>query len=225
MRILQINRRSASLRASVAALTVLIAMPLSSAIVFAQSAGLPTGWTIRADAGGNRNDVTTAIRKPGFQVATGPATILFDGTMRASGNWRLESTIHLFDPGARAEGFGLLFGGRDLNGVAPHYAYALVRRDGKALLKVRDGENTRTVRDWAANGAIPVWKPGVPGSSVAYRLVVEAIGDRVTMWVGATKVLDAARTEMPTEGIVGLRVNHGLTLYVENISVAPVTTR
>lgn len=219
------NRCRGALRSTVATLTAVVALVLAPSQITAQGISLPARWSIRPDAGGRPSEVTIVIRRPGFQVATGPATILFDSAMQARGNWRLESTLHLFDPGARAEGFGLFFGGRDLNGVAPHYAYALVRRDGTALLKVRDGATTRTVREWAANGAIPVWKPGVPGSSVAYRLVVEAIGDRVTLWVGATKVLDAARSEMPTEGIVGVRVNHGLTLYIENIAVAPVTTR
>jgi hypothetical protein len=191
----------------------------------AQTTTSLAGWTLRPDAGGNRAEVKVAEMKPGFHVTTGPATILFDSTMRGSGNWRLEAIIHLFDPGARAEGFGLFFGGRELMGASPQYAYALVRRDGKALLKVREGAATRTVRDWAANGAIPVWKSGVPGASVKYLLVVEAIGDRVALWVGGTNVLDAARSELPTDGVVGLRVNHGLNLHVERVSVAPAPRR
>ena len=183
------------------------------------------GWTIRPDAGGAIGAVKAAEMKPGFHVTTGPAAILFDSTMRARGDWRLETTIHLFDPGARAEGFGVIFGGRDLNGASPRYAYALVRRDGKALLKVRDGATTRTVRDWAASSAIPVWKPGPPGSSIKYLLVVEAKGDRVALWIGGTQVFDAPRTELPTDGIVGLRVNHSLNLHIEKVAVAPLTTR
>ncbi len=120
----------------------------------------------------------------------------------------------------------MFFGGRDLNGATPHYSYALVRRDGKAMLKVRDGASTRTVRDWAANGAIPVWKDAAAaGASVRYPLVVEARGDRVSMWIGATQILDAARTELPTDGIVGLRVNHSLNLHVESLRVAALPKR
>jgi hypothetical protein len=90
------------------------------------------------------------------------------------------------------------------------------------LLKVRDGATTRTVRDWAANASIPQWKGGPPGTSVKYPLVIEARADRVTMWVGATQVLDAARTELPTEGIVGLRINHALSVHVEGVKVSPL---
>ena len=189
------------------------------------TAAPPAGWSIRPDAGGDHGAVKAAEMKPGFHVTTGPAAILFDSTMSATGDWRLEATLHLFDPGARAEGFGVFFGGRDLTGTAPSYAYALVRRDGKALLKVREGATTRTVRDWTAHSAIPIWTPGVPGGSIRYPLVVEAKGDRVALWVGRTQVLDAPRSDLPTGGMVGLRVNHSLNLHVEKVSVSPLTSR
>lgn len=47
-----------------------------------------------------------------------------------------------------------------------------------------------------------------------YDLVVEATADRVDMWVGGTRVLHAGRDELPTDGTVGLRVNHGLNLHI-----------
>lgn len=47
-------------------------------------------------------------------------------------------------------------------------------------------------------------------------LVVEATADRVDMWVGGTRVLHAGRDELPTDGTVGLRVNHGLNLHIES---------
>ncbi len=186
----------------------------------------PPGWVARADVGGmdmgDGDKVVMVAMKPGFHVTTGPAAILFDSTMKATGDWRIEATLHLFDPGARAEGFGVFFGGRDLNSAAPHYSYALLRRDGKAMLKVRDGATTRTVRDWAANGAIPMWKGGPAGTSVKYPLVVEAKGARVTMWIGATQVLDAPRSDLPTDGVVGLRINHALNLHVESVTITPL---
>lgn len=191
----------------------------------AQTATSPVGWTIRPDAGGDRALVRAAEMKPGFHVTTGPAAILYDSAMRARGDWRLEATIHLFDPGARAEGFGVFFGGTGLNGATPQYAYALVRRDGKAMLKVREGAATRTVRDWTPSGGVPQWKAGVPGASVRYPIVVEARGARVGMWVGGTQVLDAPRSDLPTDGIVGLRVNHSLNLHIEKVAVAPLTAR
>lgn len=216
---LLIRAASAPLRRS----TLLLATTLTM-VAMPMHAQSPARWIARPDGGGDARQVTLTTMPPGFHVTTGPATILIDTTMRARGDWRLEATIHLFDPGARAEGFGVFFGGRDLGGTSPTYAYALVRRDGRALLKVREGATTRTVRDWTANGAIPTWRAGPAGSSVKYPLVVEARGNRVTLWVGATQVLDAARTELPTDGAVGLRINHALNLHIESITVKPLST-
>jgi hypothetical protein len=210
---------------------VLHALSASAAIlicttpIMAQAPATPAGWVIRVDGGGSASEVKAEDMKPGFHVTTGPAAILFDSTMRGTGDWRLEATIHLFDPGARAEGFGVFFGGRDLNSAAPTYGYALLRRDGKAILKARTGADVRTVRDWTANAAIPVFKAGPPGTSVKYQLVVEAKGDRVALWVGPTMVLDAARSELPADGIIGLRINHALNVHVERVSVARLARR
>ena len=220
---------SPAIRATSASM-LLACAALAPSICKGQGAGPPPpGWVARADDGvmdhGDGGSVKMAMMSRGFHVVTGPAAILFDSTKKASGDWRLEVTIHLFEPGARAEGFGVFFGGRDLNSATPHYGYALLRRDGKAMIKVRDGAATRTVRDWSANGAIPLWKPGPPGSSVAYPLVVEARADRVTMWIGATQVLDAPRSELPTDGVDGLRINHALNVHIENFKVAALILR
>ncbi len=185
----------------------------------------PAGWRVVPDAGGGHaagEQVSFVTMKPGFHVTTGPAAILFDTTMRATGDWRLEATIHLFEPGARAEGFGVFFGGRALGSATGAYAYALLRRDGKAMFKVRNGAETRTVRDWTQHAAIPLWKGGPDGTSVKYPLVVEAKGARVTMWIGATQVLDAPRAELPTDGVVGLRINHALNLHIEALKITPL---
>ncbi|MDZ7630123.1 MAG: hypothetical protein U5K74_01890 [Gemmatimonadaceae bacterium] len=213
------------------AASALFVMLIGGAELGAQAASIraavipPPGWSVVADAGGDRTKVIAEEMKPGFHVTTGPAAILFDSAMRATGDWRLEATIHLFDPGARAEGFGVIFGGANLQTPAARYGYALLRRDGKAMLKARDGATTRTVRDWTANAAIPVYKAGPPGTSVRYQLVVEAKGDRVGLWVGPTQVIDAPRGELPTDGIVGIRINHALNVHVERVAVSTIPRR
>jgi hypothetical protein len=219
-----------------AVLAFLVAAPLLSAQqprtvkpAPAPAPGSTGGWTVRTDPGGMDHgdgaQVRVEVMKPGWHVTTGPAAIVFDSTMRGAGNWRLEATLHLFDPGARAEGFGVFFGGRDLNGSAPRYSYALVRRDGRALLKVREGATTRTVREWATHRSIPVWRGGPAGTSLAYPLVIEATTDRVVMSIGGTQVLDAPRSELPSDGVVGLRINHALNVHVEKLVVTPLPRR
>jgi hypothetical protein len=199
-------------------LTLLLATSLPAQTV-------PAGWRVVPDEAGGHDDgkgVSFVTMKPGYHVTTGPAVILFDTTMQARGNWRLEATIHLFDPGSRAEGFGVFFGGSALGSPHAAYSYALLRRDGKAMLKVRRGTETRTVRDWSQHAAIPRWTGGPDGTSVRYPLVVEAKGPRVTVWIGGTQVLDAPRSDVPSDGVVGLRINHALNVHVETLRVAPI---
>jgi hypothetical protein len=221
------SRRYSRSFATVAALTF-GAASLLSAQQASPAGQRPAGWTVRPDGAsghGSSEQVSFVTMKPGYHVTTGPAAILFDSTRRATGDWRMETVIHLFDPGTRAEGFGVLFGGSGLSGATPRYSYALFRRDGKAMIKVREGATTRTVREWTANGAIPVWRGGPAGTSVRYPIVVEARGDRVSLWIGATQVLDAPRSELPTDGIIGLRINHALDVHVESLAAAPLTRR
>ena len=207
-------------RRRLAALTVTLLATSTSLLAQAR----PAGWAIVTDGAGlhaGGGGVRMVATTRGFQVETGPAAILFDSTMTASGTFRLQATIHLFDPGARAEGFGVFFGGRGLGTAQARYSYALVRRDGRALLKVREGSATRTVRDWTASSAVPVWSGTVPGASVKYPLVLEATADRVRLIIGTTIVLDAPRSEVPSDGIVGLRTNHALNVHVESVTLAP----
>jgi hypothetical protein len=82
-----------------------------------------------------------------------------------------------------------------------------------------------TVRDWTAHRAIPVWQRAPNRSSVAYPLIIEATADRITMSVGGATVLDAPRRNLPSDGIIGLRVNHALNLHVEKLVVSPLASR
>ncbi|MCC7051869.1 MAG: hypothetical protein IT355_01295 [Gemmatimonadaceae bacterium] len=206
-------------------ITTLIALPGWTAAV-AQATAPPANWVVRTDAVPTASQVAVRAARGGVRVTTGPAAILYDSALRAAGDWRIEASMLLFEPGGRAEGFGVFFGGRDLTGPAQRYAYVLVRRDGRALLKVRDGAAVRTVRDWTASAAVPQWRAtGVPGASVRYPLVVEARGERVTLLIGATTILDVPRAEVPTDGIVGLRINHALDVHLESLRVTPLPTR
>jgi hypothetical protein len=219
-------------RRALATLALVAAVPV---IACAQSAGavpnplVPRNFVVRTDAPSNAHRATDSVKvdvmKPGWHITTGPAAILYDSTMRGAGNWRVEAVLHLFSPGARAEGFGVFFGGTALTSTAPKYSYALVRRDGRALLKVRDGATTRTVRDWTMNAAVPVWRGTPNDPSTRYNLVIEAVRDRVTMSIGGVRVLDAARSEMPADGIVGLRINHAVEVHVERLTVTPLVVR
>ena len=96
----------------------------------------PEGWAVRLDdAAGHAGqgapasapkaaDVSFVTMKPGWHITTGPSVILYQAAQKATGAYTLRSQIFLFDPGTRQEAFGVLLGGRNLDG--PQQAYRQV---------------------------------------------------------------------------------------------------
>lgn len=89
-------------------------------------------------------DIWFVNMKPGWHITSGPAAIYFHPGSTASGDYRAELAIHLFDPGQRQrEAFGLFIGGSDLEGDGRAYDYFLLRNTGEYLIKRRSGEEDR----------------------------------------------------------------------------------
>ena len=177
----------------------------------------PAGWQIRYDRA-NAADSTFqfADMAPGWHLTTGPAAILWDPARTASGSYRVESEIFLF-PGERAEGFGLFVGGADLDGAAQRYTYFLLRKDGRFLVKQRDGEQLRDLVPWTAHAAVVPHDR--PTGTVKHLLGVDARPDSVHFTVNGTRVASLPRSAVAADGIVGLRVNHALNLHVTSLNV------
>lgn len=194
----------------------------------------PPTWSVRFDAphAGHGDDAHRAptvgadstfdVRfvnmTPGWHVTTGPAGIFWHPASTASGTFRAETMVHLFDPEGRREAFGLLLGGADLDGDAPRYDYFVIRDGGEFLVKRRDGDATATLVPWTAQDAILSY----PGEgAVANTLAVEVGEDEVAFSVNGAEVARLPRSEVRTDGVVGLRVNHALNLHVETFAVTP----
>jgi hypothetical protein len=185
----------------------------------------PAGWRIRPDRPdrGSADDVLFTEMAPGWHVTTGPAVILYHPDSTASGTYRLESGMFLFDPGERREGYGIFFGGHDLEGDAQQYVYFLLRRDGRFLVKTRDGAETAVVRDWTAHPSIVGWENRPADSGTAHNtLAVEVGAGDVVFLVNDAEVARVPRAELPaTDGVFGLRVNHSVNLHVTSVSATP----
>ncbi|MDX1577664.1 MAG: hypothetical protein R3266_04235, partial [Gemmatimonadota bacterium] len=183
----------------------------------------PEGWVVVTDRGGHGGgELEFVDMPPGFHITTGPAAIFFDPEMRAEGSYRVESTIHLFDPGRRNEAFGLFIGGSDLEGEGQEYTYFLIRRDGGTLVKRREGASTSNVRGWTPHDAVATWDEREEGAAtVENTLAIEATDDELIFEVNGEEVYRADRAELAADGIVGLRVNHGLNLHVTALDVRP----
>jgi hypothetical protein len=203
------------------ATVVFIATPL-----YAQGGQRPAGWKYRFDRPAADSTLAFVTMNPGWHVTTGPATILYDPGRTAKGEFRLQATLHLFDPGQRREGYGIFLGGTDLEGPNQSYFYFLLRRDGQYLVRHRAGEDVHEIVPWTAHSAILPWrpgaKPGVDGHPVSIRnvLAIEVSKTTLDFYVNDQKVNSIPRPDyMSADGIVGLRVNHGLNLHVGELTV------
>ena len=182
----------------------------------------PEGWEVRFDhEGASMDDLYLVTMTPGYHVTTGPAMIAWHPDSVATGDFRIESETFLFDPQGRREAFGFFIGGSDLQGPDQRYTYFLLREGGEFLVKSRAGAQTPVVHDWTAHPAIVSYATRPEGSATAKNvLALEATGDELRFSVNGELLWSGPRGGLATEGVFGLRVNHGLNLHVTTITSA-----
>lgn len=187
----------------------------------------PQTWEVRLDqpregvvigADAETADIYFVNMTPGWHVTTGPAAIFYHPSSTASGTYRAETLIHLFDPNGRTEAFGLFIGGQNLDADDQTYDYFLIRNNGQFLIKRRTGGSTSTIHGWTPHDAIATFGPDTE-SSVPNTLAVEAGTDEVAFFINGEEVARLPRADVQTDGIVGLRINHRLNVHVENLAV------
>ena len=188
---------------------------------------VPAGWHVRADGGGTHAehaapaDLSFVDMPPGWHITTGPSVILFRPDRTAEGAYSVRSESFLFDPGTRREGYGLIIGGRDLDGPGQRYTYFLIRRSGEFMIRKRMGETVSTVRDWTPHAAIVQYDKRGDAQTAKNELGIDVTSGDVVFLVNGTEVARAPRADVDTAGIVGLRVNHNLNLHVTTLDVTP----
>jgi hypothetical protein len=186
----------------------------------AQELTRPADWKVRFDqADADAATLYFVSMPPGWHITTGPAGIFYDPATTASGTYRVEAVIHLFDTkGRNREAFGFFIGGRDLEGDGQAYTYFLIRNDRNFLIKQRKGADTLPVTDWTPSDAIVTWESG---DSVKNVLAAEVGAQSVDFFVNGAKVATVPRAGLVTDGTIGLRVNHALNVHVSAITVTP----
>ena len=183
------------------------------------SAAVPAGWTVRADGKADAAKAKIATMGPGLHVTTGPAIILYRADTKGSGPFHTLAKFTQTKPSAHAEGYGLIVGGRDLDGVGQQYIYFLVRQDGSYLIRRRDGEKTSDIsKGWVTNAAVQ--KPDAKGSATNLLEVDNKVDpSKITFKVNGQDVFGTAAAGMDLSGVVGLRVNHNLDVHVDGFDV------
>lgn len=201
------------------AIAVLVALAAAGAL-HAQEKQRPSSFTVRWDAPGPDTTKTSFVTmSPGWHFTTGPnAGIFYDPSWTASGNYKAEAVIHLFDPPkGHAEAYGIFVGGKDLTGANESYLYFLLRTDGQYLIKQRTG---KAVKEVVPPTASPAIKPfDAAAKSVANTIAVAAGPETVDFLINGTKVASKSRKELAVDGTAGLRINHMLNLHVEKFGI------
>ena len=189
---------------------------------------VPEDWIVRLDrpnpdviigADPDTSDIYFVNMTPGWHITSGPAAIYYHPATIASDTYLASAEIHLFDPGDRTEAFGIFMGGANLYMDNQSYDYFLIRNSGEFLIKRRTGSETELIQDWTAHEAIQRFTSDTDESSVLNKLAIEVGEAEVSFMINDQSVATIAKTELMTDGIVGLRVNHALNVHISDLVV------
>jgi hypothetical protein len=187
----------------------------------------PEGWIVRLD----RPDPSTVIgsaetadvffvnMSPGWHVTTKKAAIFYHPSSTGEGDYTVKAGIYLFDPGDRQrEAYGILFGGADLDAASQSYGYFLLRNTGEFLIKSRGGSETTVVQDWTHSELVRTLPRGSTESALN-ELAIKVDGKQIHFILNGENVATHPLDSIPNQGVVGLRLNHGINVHVAELSV------
>ena len=192
-----------------------------------QEGPTPAGWSIRPDKPANpTTSVNFVAMGPGMHVTSGnTAAIYWNPANTASGAYTVSATF-----GVRStplhDAIGLIWGGSDLSGDKESYGYFLVYGNGKFTVKHRSGSMSASgpkntdVHTVVAETENPAIKAApADGGSASNKLAVKVGADSVRFFVNDAQVaaVDAKNPMMPSSGIYGFRVNHGISVHVADL--------
>lgn len=180
---------------------------------------IPAGYVARTD----RNNIPISGARyvasgDGWEVTTGPAHILYAPKDSAKSHYTASATFEQLEAPAHPEAFGIFFGGIHLDKPTQAYMYFEVRGTGEMLVKLRDGNTTRDTISWTPNPNIP--KQDASGKAT-YNLAVAVSPDSVRFVVNDKQVAALANTNLQSDGIAGIRVNHNLHVRVTPVVIKP----
>jgi hypothetical protein len=193
-------------------------------LLVAPAAGQSTqGWRVHTDPSQNAQDpdntpnLTFAAMGKGFHVITGPAGTFWHPSNAATGNYTVRATFNLMQPSNHPNYYGLVFGGKDLDGPTQSYVYFVVAQTGQFQVRQRKGGDVSTVVPPTAHASVK--RPEGNGQSVNV-LEVRVAGDTVSYVVNGTVVHSGPKGSLVTDGLTGVRVNHVLNVHIEGFAVA-----
>jgi hypothetical protein len=194
---------------------------VSSVALLAQ--GTPVGWKLRIDESREASDpdragsVRFGVAPGGFRAVTPQAAVFWQPTASAVGTYTLKGTFVLNEPSSHPNYYGLVIGGRNLDGAAQSYTYFTIAQDGTWLVKKRQGEVASNVAPRGTNAAVR--RPDATGRSTN-ALEVRVGAANVDFVVNGTTVHTMPKAGVVTDGLYGMRVNHALDVTVTGLAVS-----
>ena len=187
-------------------------------------AQVPEGWMMRVDKSTSASDpdapgpVKFMTMGSTLHAVNPQAAVYWNPANTTAGNYSLKGTFTLVKPSSHPNYYGLVFGGRDLEGPNQSYVYFLVAQDGTWLIKRRNGDaSTLDVAPKMANAAVK--QPDASGKSTN-ALEVKVMGDKLEYLVNGTTVHSMPKAGLTTDGIYGIRVNHQLEVLIDGLAAS-----
>jgi hypothetical protein len=186
------------------------------------AAQTPPGWRMRVDEStsaedpDDRPDLKVVTVGSGMRITGGPAGTFWNPKDAVTGNFTVRGSFTLMKPSSHTNYYGLIFGGRDIEGPKQTYVYFLVAQNGTYLIRRRVGEEVTDVQGRMTHAAVQ--RPDAKGASVN-ALEVRVAGNTVSYVINGMVVHTAPRGSLVTDGLVGVRVNHVLDVQVDGFTV------
>ena len=190
----------------------------------ASAVGLPVGYRTRVDDPRKSSaDIKYSTNSEGMlDVNAGThdqnlGHVLYRDADSASGTYVVRTEIDQLSAPEHAEAIGVLIGGRDLAAPGQRYGYFIVRGDGQYSVKRRDGDSVYIVVPFTTSVNIP---KADAARHAKYPLTVRVAADSVRFLVAEKQVAAVARGAIPTDGVAGFRINHGLHVIVTPLAIS-----
>ena len=184
---------------------------------------LPGGYLSSVDVG--RTDPGHFLVTDSADIVrftTGPAGVAWrPQDVVGPGDVRVEATLHVYGaPVDYREGYGIFVGGRDMESSAPSYTYLMVRPSGDFTIRTRTGSLTETLVEWTPHEAVQ--RVSVDGDEPVNTLAIEVRGTSAAdFMVNGARVFTMDVSELTTQGLAGIRINHRLDVGLTAWSLGP----
>jgi hypothetical protein len=152
---------------------------------------------------------------PGWHITMGPGGVHFDPRNLGLGDYTIESQIFHFPNSSNGE-YGIIVGGRDLEGAAARYVVFAARGDGSVAAWERSGGQNRMLAEWRRADAVHA-ADGKEIVANLFRLIVTA--KEAVLRANGLDALIVPLGGLNLDGQLGFRVGPGVNLHVSALTV------